>query len=251
MSLIETIKERVSITELLSHYGLTVDRNGFTRCPFHQEKTPSMKVYVNDNRVKCFGCGVSSDQIDFVARMNRCNVPDAIRYLGEVFHLELDRKLTKSEKRKLAKERAEREREKKRKEKYAAYKKETEQKLLRIKTIADNLYNKNVKVVNELMREDELTALLITVAAIVKRMEELYLNLNGLAIGGINEVEILRQIYNGNTKLITREEIYDLARLSEKGSYRVYNNLKHSLSEQLSSSDYYEFCEKLANLLKI
>lgn len=251
MNQIETIKERVTITELLSYYGLTVDRNGFTRCPFHQEKTPSMKVYVKDNRVKCFGCGVNSDQIDFVVRMNKCSVPEAIRYIGEIFHLEFDRKLTKSEKRKLVADRKEREREKKRKEKYEAYKKETEQKLLRIKAIADNLYNENIKVVKELEKEEELTALLITVANVSIRAEKLYLSLNGLINGELGNVELLRQIYKNEVGVITQEEIYDMARLSPKGDFRVYNNLKNCLSEKLSEIEYYNFCNNLANILQV
>jgi len=38
-------------------------KNGFTLCPFHIEKTPSLKVY-KDNTFHCFGCGKHGDVID-------------------------------------------------------------------------------------------------------------------------------------------------------------------------------------------
>lgn len=40
-----------------------VDRMGFTICPFHPEKTASMRVYP-DNHAYCFGCNKRADAID-------------------------------------------------------------------------------------------------------------------------------------------------------------------------------------------
>ena len=36
-------------------------------CPFHNDRTPSMKV---DSRFYCFGCGASGDVIDFAALLH-------------------------------------------------------------------------------------------------------------------------------------------------------------------------------------
>ena len=43
-------------------------------CPFHNDKTPSMKL---DRRYHCFGCGADGDVIDFTAALypHRCNAP--------------------------------------------------------------------------------------------------------------------------------------------------------------------------------
>jgi hypothetical protein len=38
---IKEIKSRLSIVEVLAHYGLKPDRNDRLRCPFHPDKTPS------------------------------------------------------------------------------------------------------------------------------------------------------------------------------------------------------------------
>ena len=35
-------------------------------CPFHNDKTPSMKL---DQRYHCFGCGADGDVIDFAAAL--------------------------------------------------------------------------------------------------------------------------------------------------------------------------------------
>ncbi len=68
---IAQIKERLSIGEVLSHYGLQANRNKMLSCPFHDDKTPSMQVYPNSNTVYCFSSnckigGKAIDQIDFI-----------------------------------------------------------------------------------------------------------------------------------------------------------------------------------------
>jgi DNA primase len=39
---IATIKSRLSVESILTHYNLTADRNGMLSCPFHEDSTPSM-----------------------------------------------------------------------------------------------------------------------------------------------------------------------------------------------------------------
>ena len=47
-------------------HGLKVRRNNMVSRPFHNDRTPSMKV---DKRFHCFGCGADGDVIDFVSRL--------------------------------------------------------------------------------------------------------------------------------------------------------------------------------------
>ncbi len=61
------IKERVSMQEAARFYGLQTDRRGMACCPFHNEKTPSLKVY--DDHFYCFGCGATGDCTGFVAKL--------------------------------------------------------------------------------------------------------------------------------------------------------------------------------------
>jgi DNA primase len=68
---IADIKQKLSILTVLQHYGLQPDRNKRIRCPFHNDKTPSMQVYPETNTVFCFSgnCqlnGKAIDQIDFI-----------------------------------------------------------------------------------------------------------------------------------------------------------------------------------------
>ncbi|MCB2308848.1 CHC2 zinc finger domain-containing protein [Clostridium estertheticum] len=55
-------------------------------CPFHNEKSPSMKVkfFSNKNKetYKCFGCGAVGDAIDFVTNFKNIEYIEARKYLG-------------------------------------------------------------------------------------------------------------------------------------------------------------------------
>mgnify|MGYP002515092023 CR=1 FL=1 len=45
MSIFENIKDTVSVKQAAEYYGLTVNRSNMCCCPFHDDKTPSMKIY--------------------------------------------------------------------------------------------------------------------------------------------------------------------------------------------------------------
>ena len=40
----QAVKERVPVPEAARHYGFNVNRAGFISCPFHAERTPSLKL---------------------------------------------------------------------------------------------------------------------------------------------------------------------------------------------------------------
>ena len=72
---IPDIKSRLSILEVLSHYGLHPSANGSMVCPFHEPKEGSKKktfqVYTDTNRYQCFykGCTAGNgDVIDFIEK---------------------------------------------------------------------------------------------------------------------------------------------------------------------------------------
>jgi len=48
------IKNRLPILEVLRHYGLSPDRNNRLKCPFHNDKTPSIQVYPKTVTWTCF-----------------------------------------------------------------------------------------------------------------------------------------------------------------------------------------------------
>lgn len=77
----EEIKDLYSMRDILERYGLPQpNRAGFICCPFHKEKTASMKIYKND--FHCFGCGVNGDIFTFVMLMDGLSFKEAFRELG-------------------------------------------------------------------------------------------------------------------------------------------------------------------------
>lgn len=60
---------------------LEFDSGGFTRCPYHNEKTGSMKWYPERNKVHCFGgCG-DFDSIDVYQKLNNVSFNEAVKAL--------------------------------------------------------------------------------------------------------------------------------------------------------------------------
>ena len=66
MSPFDVVRENVTARQVAEYYGLKVNRNGMACCPFHDDRTPSMKI---DKRYYCFGCLAKGDAVDYVARM--------------------------------------------------------------------------------------------------------------------------------------------------------------------------------------
>ena len=85
------IKKRVSCQDVCREYGIDVNRAGFTRCLWHNEKTASLKIYPGGRGYHCFGCGQSGSCIDLVMKLFDCSVGDACTRLNEDFRLGLIR----------------------------------------------------------------------------------------------------------------------------------------------------------------
>lgn len=83
MTNIDDIKRNHPMPEVVRQYGIEINRAGFCRCPFHTEKTASMKIYAQS--FYCFGCGAGGDVIDFVRLYERCDFKTAFRMLGGEF----------------------------------------------------------------------------------------------------------------------------------------------------------------------
>lgn len=85
-----TVKSLVSTPELFAHYGFKRDRNGMICCPFHGEKTPSMKVYNGAGGYHCFGgCGAHGDVLDFVQQYFKLSFYEALSKINNDFNLGL------------------------------------------------------------------------------------------------------------------------------------------------------------------
>jgi len=81
---ITEIKSRLTLAQVLQHYGLKPDKHLRLHCPFHDDKTPSLQVYYKTHTAYCFSAncrthGRSLDVIDFVMEMERCTKHEALR----------------------------------------------------------------------------------------------------------------------------------------------------------------------------
>lgn len=96
-SVFDEVKEKVSTTEAARYYGYEPNRAGFVCCPFHGEKTPSLKLF--DDGFYCFGCGAGGSVIDFVGKLFSLDPLGAVRRMDQDFRLglPLDRPPTSEE----------------------------------------------------------------------------------------------------------------------------------------------------------
>src|SRR5574341_1993540 len=80
---IEGLKSSVSLKSLLERDGFRLIRFGRlfkTRCPFHNEKTPSFVIY--DDHFHCFGCNAHGDIFHYVMRRDGCGFKEALEKLN-------------------------------------------------------------------------------------------------------------------------------------------------------------------------
>ena len=87
MNVFDTVKQSVTARQAAEMYGLKIRRNNMVSCPFHNDRTPSMKV---DNRFHCFGCGADGDVIDFVSRIFGISSLEAAQKIASDFGISYD-----------------------------------------------------------------------------------------------------------------------------------------------------------------
>ena len=81
----DVIKSRISMIDICKTYGFNIQRGNFICCPFHNEKTPSLKLYDGNRGFYCFGCGEHGSVIDFVMRYFGLDFQSAISKLKDDF----------------------------------------------------------------------------------------------------------------------------------------------------------------------
>ena len=85
----DIIKSQINMIDICKTYGFNIQRGNFICCPFHNEKTPSLKLYDGNRGFYCFGCGEHGSVIDFVMRYFNLDFPKAISKLNDDFKLGL------------------------------------------------------------------------------------------------------------------------------------------------------------------
>ncbi|MDH7485222.1 MAG: DNA primase [Anaerolineae bacterium] len=94
MSVVDEIKERLDIVEVVSRYVplKKAGRNYKGLCPFHSEKTPSFVVFPDTGTWHCFGaCGTGGDLFSFIMKRENVDFGEALRMLAPMAGVSLER----------------------------------------------------------------------------------------------------------------------------------------------------------------
>lgn len=89
---VDKILETALIEEVVGDF-VQLKRRGTSligNCPFHNEKTPSFHVSANKGIYKCFGCGKGGDSVRFIMDHEKASYPEALRYLANKYHIEIE-----------------------------------------------------------------------------------------------------------------------------------------------------------------
>ncbi len=81
----DQVKEALSILDVVSTY-VKLEKSGSqfrARCPFHNERTPSMYVSPERKTFHCFGCGTHGDIFTFVEKIENIPFFDALKLLAD------------------------------------------------------------------------------------------------------------------------------------------------------------------------
>lgn len=122
MSIVDEMKDRVLMRELLSFYGIEPKRsvNNYL-CLFHNDTRPSAGITKDGKKFHCFACGMTASIFDVVCRLKQCNYKTAVKVIDADFNLGLVGQLSHKEKLELARQQKARERLKAEREELARF----------------------------------------------------------------------------------------------------------------------------------
>lgn len=82
--IVDVVKEFVTLRKAGANYkGL---------CPFHNERTPSFSVSPARQMCKCFSCGKGGNAVHFLMELEHMTYPEAIKWLGKKYGIEVQEK---------------------------------------------------------------------------------------------------------------------------------------------------------------
>jgi DNA primase len=89
---IDALRERADIVEVIGSY-VRLKREGAHGfkglCPFHSEKTPSLRIDAAKGLWHCFGCGLGGNVYQFVQKAESLPFPEAVEWLARKVGFEL------------------------------------------------------------------------------------------------------------------------------------------------------------------
>lgn len=81
--------QSLDIVDVIGSY-IKLEKKGsnyFGCCPFHNEKTPSLRVRQNKNSFRCYGCQESGDGIAFVMKHENKSFPEAVTLMARAHNI--------------------------------------------------------------------------------------------------------------------------------------------------------------------
>ncbi len=94
--IIEEIKAKNRIEDVIRSYGVDLDSRYKALCPFHKEKTPSFSVQVDKQIFSCFGkCDFSGDVFTFVEKKEGVTRLEAIKILADKVGININTNISK------------------------------------------------------------------------------------------------------------------------------------------------------------
>lgn len=88
---IDQIIDRAEIADVVGDF-ITLHKKGrdfVGLCPFHDDSRPSFNVSVSKNICKCFVCGEGGTPLSFLMKHENLSFPEAIKYLGKKYGIEV------------------------------------------------------------------------------------------------------------------------------------------------------------------
>lgn len=83
---VAAIHQHVTIFEVFERMGLDEPAETHQmRCPFHEDHSPSARVYADQNKLYCFTCQRGWDVVDAVATHWRLSFTEALNWLEQEF----------------------------------------------------------------------------------------------------------------------------------------------------------------------
>ncbi len=81
----DRVKSSLDIVDVIQRHVILKKsgRNYMGKCPFHNDKSPSMNVSREKGIFKCFSCGVGGDALSFLMRLNNKTYGEVIRELAQ------------------------------------------------------------------------------------------------------------------------------------------------------------------------
>lgn len=90
-SIVAEIRQAANIVSVIGEYVQLrkAGNNHIGLCPFHAEKTPSFSVNEQKQMFKCFGCGIGGNVYTFLMNHNNLTFPEAVKYLGNRYGIQI------------------------------------------------------------------------------------------------------------------------------------------------------------------